>query len=39
LGWCHEQTGEREAARDCYAKALDLDPEHPWAADNLARVR
>jgi choline-sulfatase len=39
LGWCREQAADRTGASECYAKALELDPAHPWATDNLARVR
>lgn len=39
LGWCREQAGELPAAREAFAKALELDPLHPWAAQNLERVR
>jgi len=39
LGWCREQAEKFARARECYAKALELDPAHPWAAENLARVR
>ncbi len=39
LGWCREQAGEFAAAREAFAKALELDAQHPWAAQNLERVR
>lgn len=38
LGWCREQAGDKAGARAAYARALELDPLHPWAKDNLARV-
>ena len=39
LGWCREQAGDRFGAREAYARALELDPQHPWATGNLERVQ
>ena len=35
LGHAHEVVGDRERAREAYARALVLDPMHPKAATNL----
>jgi Tfp pilus assembly protein PilF len=35
LGWCREQAGDKSGARAAYARALELDPLHPWAKGNL----
>lgn len=39
LGWCRERAGDLDAARINYARALELDPGHPNARENLDRLR